>query len=70
MKVCKSSLIDYDNTDAVVKICFLNIFEDIKINERVSEIKDLVPILYLYFLIVVPRQLRASTRYKSLIHIF
>ena len=70
MKVCKSSLIDYDNTDVMIKLCFLKIFEDTKINERVSEIKYLLPILYMYFLIVVTRQLCASTIYKSLVHIF
>ena len=70
MKVCKSSLIDYDNTDVMIKLCFLKIFEDTKINERVSEIKYLLPILYMYFLIVVTHQLRASTIYKSLVHIF
>ena len=70
--MCKSSLIDYDNTDPMVKICFAKTFEETRINERVSEIKYLVHILHMYFLIVdrYIRQLRASTRYKSFIRIF
>ena len=60
----KSSLIDYGSTDPMVKICFVKTFEDTRINERVNEIKYLVHILHMYFLIVdrYTRQLCASTR--------
>ena len=60
-------MIDYHNTNPMVKICFVKTIEETRINERVSEIKYLVHILRMYFLIVdrYTRQLRASIRYKS-----